>query len=891
MKWPFPLLCSLGSICSIGCSSQTPLVTTDYPDFSFSERWQVLGPFQIGTREAIWGADPLEALGGFRSLEYDDQTTFRSSLASNGTVRWSTISAKLSESEAGLAIAELSVSFPQVHWNALELVYGWAALQWQGWARGRINLPSAKTLALHMEHVLELRIDGEQYFGGDFYGYGRAALTLHLLPGEHRIDLRLVRDVRAMGGVGGPKLDLLLKLEESSGWLSPVLADETDEDSGILISDLVGDKNGPLASPYASATLRNDASHDIFIQGVEATHNQCEAELLDSPLKLIPGQTRPIGLKVACVPPAVELGPIMLKFNYVVEGMNEVQYLTLFGLPREHGLYEPQKFTYLHPSGIVSYAVLRPPSPHSRCNELGGDKSSPPILLQLHGAGLEADSRQVRHSLDEVPDLCAWVLFPTGVTPWSGDDWHTWGFADVEAAIAAIPEWIEHVGWSGPGVDTDRWLVSGHSNGGQGAWYALTHRPDKIIAAAPVSGYSSIQNYVPYTFWRTTDPGKDAVIQASLNSYKHELLLENAQGIPILQQHGSEDDNVPPYHSRLLSELLEQADVATEYHEMPGKPHWWDGVMTTKSLQTFYHRILDALLRSSWLAQNNDFVVVSTGQGDMGPKNGVSILSTTTPGQLAKIHVTFDPHTKDCSLSSSNVVALQLSENFNDCNAIRIDGQQLSESSSISTKGLLLLKEEAIWQIVHNSQLPARQASQQGATNAILKSKGPLYIAYLSAPAKKIALQISRNFCQYFAADTVITDDYNQSLDARTSNLVTVAIGSDLTGILDGADFPIKVFDDHLQILDHSIHSYGSHKGLAAAFVRPLPNGRLDLVLWGVDEESLAIAARLAPLMTGTGQPDFVVADRSMLWKGLEGTLALGFFDDGWNVSRNSYFA
>ncbi|KAI6794962.1 alpha/beta-hydrolase [Hortaea werneckii] len=880
MKWPFRLLCSLGSICSVVCSSQTPLVTTDYPDFSFSEEWQVL--------EATWGADPLEALGGFRSLEYDDQATFRSSLASNGTVRWSTTSARLSESETGLAIAELSVSFPQADWNALKLVYGWAALQWQGWARGRINFPSAKTLALRVEHIMELWIDGEQYFGGDFYGYGRSALTLHLLPGEHRIDLRLVRDVRAMGGVGEPKLDLLLKLGESSGWLSPVLADETDEDSGILISDLVGDKNGPLASPYASATLRNDASHDIYIQGVEATHNQCEAELLDSPLKLIPGQTRPVGLKIACVPPAVEFGPIMLTFSYSVEGISEVQFLTIFGLPRERGLYEPQKLTYLHPSGIVSYAVIRPPSPHSQCKERN---ASLPILLQLHGAGLEADSRQVRHSLDEVPDLCAWVLFPTGVTPWSGDDWHTWGFADVEAAIAAIPEWIEQVGWSGPGVDTDRWLVSGHSNGGQGTWYALTHRPDKIIAAAPVSGYSSIQNYVPYTFWRTTDPGKDAVIQISLNSYRHELLLENAKGITILQQHGSEDDNVPPYHSRLLSELLEQAGVATEYHEMPGKPHWWDGVMTTKPLKNFYHRILDAPLKSYTLAQNNDFVVVSTGQGDMSPKNGVSILSTTTPGQLAKIHVIFDPHTKECSLSSSNVVALQLSENFNDCNAIRIDGQQLSESFSISTKGLLLLKEENVWQIVHNSQLPVRQASQQGGMNAVLKSKGPFFITYLSHPAKKIALQISRNVCQYFAADTVITDDYNQSLGARTSNLITVAVGSDLTGILDGADFPIKVFHDHLEILDQEVHSYGSHRGLAAAFVRPLPNGRLDLVLWGVDEESLAIAARLAPLMTGTGQPDFVVADRSMLWKGLEGTLALGFFDDSWNVSRNSCFS
>jgi len=35
---------------------------------------------------------------------------------------------------------------------------------------------------------------------------------------------------------------------------------------------------------------------------------------------------------------------------------------------------------------------------------------------------------------------------------------------------------------------------------GQGVWYALTHRPDKILAAAPVSGYSSIQGGDPLSF-------------------------------------------------------------------------------------------------------------------------------------------------------------------------------------------------------------------------------------------------------------------------------------------------------------------------------------------------------------------------------------------------------
>lgn len=41
-----------------------------------------------------------------------------------------------------------------------------------------------------------------------------------------------------------------------------------------------------------------------------------------------------------------------------------------------------------------------------------------------------------------------------------------WGTADVKAAIAAISNWIENIGWHGPGVLLRDWIVIGHSNGG-----------------------------------------------------------------------------------------------------------------------------------------------------------------------------------------------------------------------------------------------------------------------------------------------------------------------------------------------------------------------------------------------------------------------------------------
>ncbi|TKA63624.1 hypothetical protein B0A55_11180 [Friedmanniomyces simplex] len=674
-------------------------------------------------------------------------------------------------------------------------------------------------------------------------------------------------------------------LPETNGGYNPY--------NGILVSDIVGDANGPFASPYASVTLRNDAQVDAHVYSIEANHNQCEADFVGSaPIEIVAGQTRPIAFRIACIPPAVGRGPLRVTFKYHLGDVQLTRLIFAYALPPVRDLYAPQKTTFMHPGGMVSYAVLRPPSLNAHCD--AGSNVSAPVLLALHGAGLEAYSDIVRHALDELPDLCAWTLFPTGVTPWSGDDWHTWGFADVEAAIAAIPDWIRQVSWEGPGVDVDRWLVTGHSNGGQGVWYTLTHRPDKIIAAAALSGYSSIQNYVPYTLWRTADPAKTAVVQSAMNNYRHELLLENVKGVPILQQHGEKDDNVPPYHSRLLSQLIEQAGAVSNYFELPGEPHWWDGVMTTEPLKHFLRQHLNTGGPVIDKAPINlrAFTVVSAGQGTVA-KHGIEIQQLLNPGQVGKLHVEYDPLTLACFISVSNVQSFRIPPWFQHCEFIDIRGQRLAEMPVSETSGTVLTKHKnGTWLYISPGPTPPpRQGRQLGALDAILGTRGAFHITHLSPAAQHVALQVSRNLCQYFGADTTIIDDYHEAKAANGSNLITIAIGTDLPATPDSA---ITFLDSRLEIKDEhyysGLHAYPATNHLAAVWLRSLPDERLELVVWGADEEGLEIAARLVPLMTGTGQPDFVLADQTMLWKGLEGTLALGYFDVWWEVSKNSYF-
>jgi pimeloyl-ACP methyl ester carboxylesterase len=493
-------------------------------------------------------------VGGFRNLTYDPTATFRSSLPTNGTAKWNVTEAVKVSSSPTSANATLSVSYSNVDWEFLKLVYGWAAVQYQAWARGVLIVGGNETqhILLHTDAILEYWVDDQHYFGGDYYTFRKAPPVLHLQPGSHTIDVRLVRDVRAFGGILVPTIDVVLDVQQASGRLE--LAK-----SGILMSDVV---NGRIASSIGSVSLVNSGEDDVEIVGIASsvslpfsfsrgdTGHQIQvggdAEMLTaektspSPtdsskpgIIIVAGQTRPVAINITL--PSQNISAIGYDITYRAINSTKLSTLQVSQDLSHVSMYKSHKLTFLHPGGVVSYAMIRPPAKNATCRS---GQTKLPVLLSLHGAGVEADNPSATGVLDPVSDLCAWVLFPTGVTAWSGDDWHNWGFQDVEAAIEAIPAWIEKVGWTGPGVDVDRWIVVGHSNGGQGTWYALTHRPDKIIAAASTSGYASIQKYVPYELWQPADPRRTAVLSATLNSYRHEMLMANVRGIPIQQQHG-----------------------------------------------------------------------------------------------------------------------------------------------------------------------------------------------------------------------------------------------------------------------------------------------------------------------------------------------------------------
>jgi predicted esterase len=607
-------------------------------------------------------------------------------------------------------------------------------------------------------------------------------------------------------------------------------------------------------------------------------------------IEIAPGQSRPIGFLIEMGD--IESNRITKTVCFRTAGTCSAAEMRELNLElTQRSIKEPHKMTFLHPSGVVSYAILTPPSDVGKRHSAG---TALPVLLNLHGAGLEADSHQVRHMLDSVPDLHAWTLFPTGMSPWSGDDWHTWGLADVRAAILAISDWIEATSWVGPGVLIDKWFVTGHSNGGQGTWYISTHQPDRVFAAAAVSGYLSIQTYVPYSMWRQAPPLLTAIVHQAMSSFRHELLIENMAGTPIIIQHGSSDDNVPPYHSRLMNSLLGETGADIAYVELPDKGHWFEGVMGTDALQAFYRQHL--LMTANAKPPPMTFCAIFPSTDDMGSRWGIAVDQLESPDLFGRIDVSRSG--KTWRLSTTNVHRLHF--DFASCqidspNNILLDGSEVAwiDETDPNLATSLVKSRDGSWEAEINGKwktLQQRFGRQRGALDGIMRTVGSFNVMTCSKNTLDTAVQVSRNLYQYYHADSAITSCSSQDAN-HAGNLITLAIGKDLrAGLLD--TYPIKILPIGIELRKSNsshIKVIPLEVGLGAIFLRPLRNEHLELVVWGSDESGLRQAARLVPTLTGVGQPDFIILSKEAAWQGHAGVIAMGFFDFEWRISEGSF--
>ena len=185
-----------------------------------------------------------------------------------------------------------------------------------------------------------------------------------------------------------------------------------------------------------------------------------------------------------------------------------------------------------------------------------------------------------------------------------------------------------------------------------------------------------------------------------------------------------------------------------------------------------------------------------------------------------------------------------------------------------------------------------RQDLQLGPLNAILHSKSEFVVCATDPSCHNVASQLCRNLFQYFAADSYLYDGLPDSihLSKRKGNFVSLGSGKKPAGMT-SSHLPIKLDNGKLWLVGHDglHHSYDWMPGVGVIFLSPLPEHRLEMKIYGWDETALRQAARLFPLLTGTGQPEFIILDRSCAWRGATAALAMGSLTSLWEVSEGSY--
>lgn len=243
--------------------------------FSIATNWEALGPFQSGTREQQWGADPLEACGGFHNIAFTDSKPFTSAL--NGSVYFTKLTASSLIVKDEYVSRRIPVVFPDVNWGMLEKTFGWSALQFQAWIRGTVEVHSEGRYGVWIGNAVEFYLDGIFYDVGNLYDpdillYNRGGLFLHLSSGQHILEIRVVNDIRAFGGQIPPKVDVHLALRKVTEDL--VLADHRSHGGWIVptviepLSKHSSKHEGCLTGEWASFALRNEGRKWIVIVGL-----------------------------------------------------------------------------------------------------------------------------------------------------------------------------------------------------------------------------------------------------------------------------------------------------------------------------------------------------------------------------------------------------------------------------------------------------------------------------------------------------------------------------------------------------------------------------------------------------------------------------------------------
>ncbi|ORX54950.1 alpha/beta-hydrolase [Hesseltinella vesiculosa] len=918
--------------------------------FQLYNTWQTLGPFPIGMREQDFGADPLQAFGGFQNLHFNRETQYPSELAIKGKVGWTTVKSTLDNT--------IVPSFNGIRWQQNETAFGWSIEQYQAWFRGSLRVSQPSRLLIQVHGVSSFYVDDRMY-AGDLYSDKTTHHLVELTKGLHRLDVRLVHDVRVFGGGHGqPRCRFTVSVRPLEA--TNHLPDDPFVNGTAHAREMVKQCILPsfirslgFAGAHGAITLQNLLPQPMQVVSIRLVLNAYNAAmdvstilrpaaLLQRPMHtmLVSGQQRNIGF---CFDLTNIKDPI---FQHATSIHTKVLVTittaaSTFSLVDETNLVtldwrvEPVfRYTFVDFDESVQHAYTKRP------RVLTTDTNKP-ILLALHGAGVDAGSSFWTNAIAQQEH--AWVVFPTGRTAW-GYDWHGASMKNafqaldgLEKAVALLTATVEGT----PSEDSD-WIVGkttqtarcgdpqpfnflvdrgdfisvgdrhkliylGHSNGGQGAWHLATHFPDQAIAAVPAAGYVKIQDYVSFANWVShsyVDPLLFGILESSIAEFNNDLHLPNMTGLPVLVRYGADDDNVPPLHSKKYARILNQCNklpAFVEISEVPNQGHWWQSVLNDKLVNQFLTQQIKQPVQKS---TDTPFELVTTNPGTIGPIHGIQIEQLTIPFRKS----TLQGKVKDqvLQLTTKNISAFRLVDRPEV--AIMVDNT-LFHFDQDHHRSLFVLDHQKQWKVETQRWPKKNQRSRQtyGPIHRLYESSKALVLVVPSKPStaargqlyEHLALQLAHDWHLYGHGDAlIVTDDHPlityEQVDLNAENWkpdddeddpawhVFLGIGKDNQAMMQ----TVSASAVNIQLGRHSVAIASNHfedPGTGTLFMCP-GSSSLCLIVYGVDEQGLTLASQLIPRRTGMIIPEWVVINSVAKEQGLGGINSAGFFNNHWEA-------
>ncbi|KAF9417419.1 hypothetical protein BGZ94_009971, partial [Podila epigama] len=892
-------------------------------DIPIDHQWLILGPFPTGMREQDFGADPLEAFGGFRSLEYDAEAKYPSELAKSGVVSWD--KAKV-DNEGWVHIL-----YPDIEWKFNQQFMGWSFNQFQAWARSSFEVPldtrysnrnshsddGLVSVVIQCENVGDFYVDNER-LSGDWCGYGLTRHVLRLAPGSHHtISVRVVHEVRIFGGmVAPPPSKFRCFLEMPLGAIENTVQVVTEGYGGIVIMDIV---DNTLAGEWVSIALRNVGRDVVRVTGVAVAYGAdrfgAELEHTDVPLHLYSSIHRPIAIRFFQHPVparlyAKMLAPVRVSFVFdleCVDGRRVALHTDILEIQqRKWG--DVYKYTFMDFDGTVHYAAAIPPrSPRSLT-------ASAPTLVALHGAGKD-------HPLDAQSNH-------------EGYDWHGASMKNVFNALESLARQL-------PGVPNELRGLPG----------IVPDYEKLFVAATPAAGYVNIKQYVPFSNWLSnsyTDPFLRGILESAIAEYDNDVYMSNTVGVPILARVGSADDNVPPFHSRKMVRLAQETAhnrTSSRLSEVTGGGHWFTGIMQDSIMSAFLHTHLqDDIVKCGPQEEEggdstkrkgveyppfpDSFEITTLNPGSMGSKGGIQIEQLHIPFRKGTIKVQTrmveNAASREVILRTNNIRRFtcngspQLKHRLGRVHRIVVDGVRFDlDDEGESVDGINLndgyfVKDGAspdhqMWRFSSSNEwtLTERHRETYGPAIQILEARlvvvlgthfeDSLQSLLFARTAQRVAQLIAHDVYLYGRGDVEIVTDVEfkgrfGAIDDQHQRVNVVLVGdahqNEVTAlvlaqrksevVLDSRQGTVTIYPKGASQFPEMEAKEFKEPGTGLLMLRPLGSRHLALVIAGVDPQGMESASRLFPKRTGLLVPDWVVTGPEMAWKGAGGILAAG---------------